>query len=91
MTPRAARGRVIFALLFTSTVIAAADEPAPLPVHTVRIDAIAVDKRGRFIEDLKLRDFELREDGAVRPLDSVELTRAAGPRLFALFLSLIHI
>ena len=91
MTPRTARGRVIFALLFTSTVIAAADEPAPLPVHTVRIDAIAVDKRGRFIEDLKLRDFELREDGAVRSLDSVELTRAAGPRLFALFLDEYHV
>ena len=91
MTPRAARGRVIVALLFTSTVIAAADEPAPLPVHTVRIDAIAVDRRGRFVEDLKLRDFELREDGAVRPLDSVELTRAAGPRLFALFLDEYHV
>jgi VWFA-related protein len=62
------------------------------PTHTVRIDAIAIDGRGRLIENLKPEDFELREDGALRPLDGAQFTRAAdGPRRFAIFLDEYHV
>jgi VWFA-related protein len=40
------------------------------------IDLVATDVRGRAVEDLKPSDFELREDGALLPLDSVRLVRA---------------
>jgi VWFA-related protein len=56
------------------------------PVHTVGIDAIARDARGRFIDDLKTGDFELREDGAAKPLESAQLRRVDGPRLVAIYL-----
>jgi VWFA-related protein len=65
-------------------------EPAP-PVHTVRIDAVAEDARGRFIDDLKPADFELREDAALKPLESVELKRGSGPRLVAIYLDEYHV
>jgi VWFA-related protein len=61
------------------------------PVHTVGIDAIARDARGRFIDDLKIGDFELREDGTARPLDSAQLRRVDGPRLVALYLDEYHV
>ena len=61
----------------------AADAP---PIHTVGIDAIARDPGGRFIDDLKIADFELREDGAAKPLDSAQLRRVDGPRLVAIYL-----
>jgi VWFA-related protein len=61
----------------------AADSP---PIHTVGIDAIARDPRGRFIDDLKIADFELREDGTAKPLDSALLRRVDGPRLVAIYL-----
>jgi VWFA-related protein len=57
----------------------------------VRIDAIAVDARGRLVDDLKPADFELREDGAPRSLDSAQFTRLPGARRFAIFLDEYHV
>jgi len=59
------------------------------PVQTVRIDAIAEDARGRLVGDLKAADFEIHEDGA-KPVDAVQLRRAEGPRLVALYLDEYH-
>ena len=61
------------------------------PTHVVRIDAIAVDGRGRLVEDLKPADFELREDSTPRPLESAQFVRAAGGRRFAIFLDEYHV
>ena len=68
-----------------------AQPSAPAPTHVVRLDAIAVDARGRLVEDLKPADFELREDGAPRSLDTVTFTRVAGPRRFAIYLDEYHV
>lgn len=70
-------------------VVAAAQPAGPAPVQTVRIDAIAEDVRGRLVADLKAADFEVREDGA-RPVDAVQLRRAEGARLVALYLDEYH-
>jgi VWFA-related protein len=43
----------------------------------VTIDVAATDARGRPVDDLKLGDFELREEGAVVPIESVRLVRVA--------------
>jgi VWFA-related protein len=43
----------------------------------VRIDAVVTDARGRPILDLRPSDFELIENGAARPLQSVELRSGA--------------
>jgi VWFA-related protein len=64
--------------------------PEP-PTHVVRIDAIAIDSRGRLIEDLKPADFELREDSTVRPIESAQFMRVTGPRRFAIFLDEYHV
>src|SRR5438034_9867559 len=61
------------------------------PVQTVRIDAIAEDGRGRFVSDLTAADFEVREDGAARPVDSVQLRHADGPRIVAFYLDEYHV
>ena len=61
------------------------------PTHVVRIDAIAFDGRGRLVEDLKPADFELREDEALRPIESAPFMRATGARRFAIFLDEYHV
>ena len=82
----------IAALSLTSGVAALDQRSASPPiVHVVHIDAIAVDARGLAVGDLKPTDFDLREDGAAKPLDGVELRRGAGPRLFAIFLDEYHV
>src|SRR5467141_132507 len=50
--------------------VAAQPSIADLPTHVVHIDAIALDGRGRVVDDLKPADFELREDEALRPVES---------------------
>ena len=52
----------------------AASEPA---VPTVRIDAIVTDRSGTPILDLRPSDFELRENGLLRPIGAVELRAAS--------------
>ena len=72
-------------------VLAVADPGAiDLPVHTVRVDAIAVDARGTAIETLTPKDLELREDGNLTPIEGVEFVRNA-PRLVAIYLDEYHI
>ena len=53
--------------------------------HTVTIDAIVSDTRGRRLETLKAADFELREDGALRSIDEVRFVKDDA-RLFAMYL-----
>jgi VWFA-related protein len=55
---------------------AAASRP-PTP-RLVTIDVGASDARGRRLDDLKASDFELREEGAPVPIESVRLVRAGG-------------
>src|SRR5688572_2986056 len=44
----------------------------------VRIDAVASDARGRVVDTLRAEDFEILEDGAPRPIESVRFVRAPG-------------
>src|SRR5437016_3569157 len=77
--------------------------PAPAdadPVHTVVIDAILTDARGRIVDDLKASDFDLHEDGLQRTIDNVQLVRVdptrsgndpASSRIFAIYIDEYHI
>jgi VWFA-related protein len=47
----------------------------PAAARLVTLDVIASDARGRTVDDLKTGDFELREDGALLPIESVRLIR----------------
>jgi VWFA-related protein len=51
--------------------------PQPPTSRLFTIDVSAADARGRVVEDLKPADFELKAEGAVLPLASVRLVRAA--------------
>src|SRR4051812_14243469 len=96
------------AVLLFATVAAgaavAAQQPAPESAvpHTVRIDVVLSDARGRVVDNLKPADFDLTEDGMSQPIESVELVRidparaaapssAASARLFAIYLDEYHI
>jgi VWFA-related protein len=79
------------ALVIAGAVSLAGQSASAPPVHTVSLDAVAEDLRGTLVDDLKITDFELREDAAVKPLESVELKRAAGPRLVAIYLDEYHV
>jgi len=76
---------------FRPAVVFAQPAVSDTPTHVVRIDAIAVDGRGRFVEDLKPADFELREDSTPRPIESAQFMRATGARRFAIFLDEYHV
>ncbi len=56
---------------------ALAQQSSPVPpaadVPRVRIDAVVTDAQGRPVLDLRPSDFELVENGVVRPLDAVDL------------------
>jgi VWFA-related protein len=62
---------------------------AAAPEH-VRIATVVTDHQGRAVSGLTLKDFELREDGIVQKLDSVE-PRSEGPRRFAILLDEFHV
>src|SRR5216684_3785364 len=70
------------------------------PVHTVVIDALLTDARGRMVDDLKLANFDLHEDGLQRTIDNVQLVRVdstrqgndpTSSRLFAIYIDEYHI
>src|SRR5262245_43899209 len=42
---------------------------------TVRIDAIVTDARGRTVENLKIDDVQVFEDGTARPVSSIRLIK----------------
>ena len=67
---------VIWALASAFAVGLAAQSPSP-PGHVVHLDVFATDARGRTIDDLKLADFELREDGTSQALEAVRFVREA--------------
>jgi VWFA-related protein len=52
------------------------DPQSPLP-RLVTLDVIALDARGRTVDNLRPADFELREDGTLLPIESVRLIRVA--------------
>ncbi|MDO8794573.1 MAG: VWA domain-containing protein [Vicinamibacterales bacterium] len=59
-------------------------------IHTVRIDAIAVDARGSAISTLTPRDFHLREDGRLVAIDDAQFLNNS-PRFIAIYLDEYHI
>jgi VWFA-related protein len=58
-------------LVFLASGTALADHPP----RTVVFDVIATDRRGRVVEDLHARDFELRENGTLQSIDEVRFIR----------------
>jgi VWFA-related protein len=66
--------------LLAAALLLAAGIGAPDVPRLVTVDVTVTDARGRALTDLKPSDFELREGGALLPLESVRLVRvAAGP------------
>ncbi|MPY86681.1 MAG: VWA domain-containing protein [Luteitalea sp.] len=47
-------------------------------INFVRVDAIVTDKKGNPITDLTARDFELREDGEPKAIETFRLIRVSG-------------
>ena len=68
----------------------AADSPAPAPVP-IRLDAIVTDRKDRPIRDLSASDFEIRDNGEPRPIDSATLESGREGRLIAIFLDDYHV
>ena len=62
----------------------AADSPAPAPAP-IRLDAIVTDRKDRPIRDLSASDFEIRDNGELRPIDSATLESGREGRLIAIF------
>src|SRR3954463_12699931 len=54
------------------------DEVVRVNAELVQTDVTVVDKRGRFVEDLKPEQFELKVDGRAVPLSFFERVRAGG-------------
>ena len=75
----------LVALLFAATAIVAAESP-----ERVRISTIVTDARGKAVTGLTVKDFELREDGVVQQLVSVE-ARKPEPRRIAILLDEFHV
>jgi VWFA-related protein len=48
---------------------------APAAQRVVRVDVIATDGRGRAVENLRLADFELREDGAPQAIEEARFIK----------------
>ena len=46
--------------------------------EVVRVDVIATDARGRFVDGLTTADFSIREDGAEQTVDDVRLVKVRG-------------
>jgi VWFA-related protein len=61
-----------------------------LAAQIVNIDVIAADGRGRSVENLNAADFELRDDGTIRPVEGARLIKDDA-RLFAIYLDEYHV
>ena len=59
-------------------------------IHTIRIDAFAVDARGAVINTAGPDEFELREDGRVQAIDDAQFLNNS-PRLIGIYLDEYHI
>ena len=77
---------VLPAIAAAALVPLAMAEPPP-----VRLDAIVTDSKDRPIRDLKLTDFEVTDNGQVRPVDDVTLQSRPEARLVAIFLDEYHV
>jgi VWFA-related protein len=80
---------VIFAAVLLPGAILAQPAPPPGSFTTVRIDAIATDRRNRPITTLKAADFQLNIDGRPHPVDTVTLERAR--RVIGILLDTYHL
>ena len=72
-------------LLIAGVLVSASDAP-----EKVRITTIVTDRQGRPVTGLTSRDFELKEDGVVQKLISVEARRPE-PRRIAILLDEFHV
>ena len=61
----------------TAGTLPAVRDSESAPARLVTLDVIAADARGRTVDDLKAGDFELRENGALLPIEAVRLVRVA--------------
>jgi VWFA-related protein len=59
------------ALLLLALLLGASQTPSLPEAPLIRIDAVIADARGRVIENLPAEDFELLEDGVLRPIEQV--------------------
>src|SRR4051794_6605539 len=83
------RARAFMAGLLMTTSIAAVVAMSDAP-ERVRIAAVVTDRQGKAVAGLTARDFEVREDGVVQQLISVEARRPE-PRRLALLLDEFHV
>jgi VWFA-related protein len=58
---------------------------------TVGLDAIFTDRSNRRVRDLRASDLEIRDSGEQRLIESIDLRRAGGGRLLAIFLDEYHV
>jgi Ca-activated chloride channel family protein len=65
----------------------------PFTTQTVRIDLIAVDAKGRVLDNLKTSEFELRDDNVAQPIEAVHFVppSTSQARLVAIFLDEYHV
>ena len=64
--------------------------PLAAAPERVRIAAVVTDRQGRTVPGLTLKDFELRVDGVVQHIESVE-ARGQAPRRIAILLDEFHV
>ena len=85
--PLTHRTTLALVLLLAGAPLAALPEDTP---ERVRISTLVTDRQGKPVTGLTLKDFELREDGVVQKLASVE-ARKPGPRRIAIVLDEFHV
>ena len=81
--------RHLLALLLIAGAAGAAAPTAETP-DPIRIVANVTDRAGRPLTGLTVKDFELRDDGVVQPIESVE-ARTPAPRRLAILLDEFHV
>jgi VWFA-related protein len=79
--------RVLSALVVSALVLPVVLAAAP---ERVRIAAVVIDRQGRTVAGLTAKDFELRVDGVVQQIESVE-PRGQAPRRIAILLDEFHV
>src|SRR5262245_38381181 len=96
---RRAVALAFLALMLAGAGLSGQQAGTPTATHTVRIDALVSDSRGRPIDDLKAGDFELREGGVVQTIESLQIVKpggspsgpAASGRLFGIYIDEYHL
>ncbi len=75
---------------WTAAVLALVLAPVWAAPEHVRIAAVVTDRQGRAVPGLTVKDFELRVDGIVQAIESVE-PRGEAPRRIAILLDEFHV